>query len=582
MPTNGDASLTLKETPIENQRPLSVVVVGAGYSGIYTAIRLIQRLKNVEVNVYEQNEGVGGVWWVNRYPGVACDIPSYSYQYSFAPNPYWSSLYAPGSEIRAYLDDVATRFGAKRYIKTCHEVQRCVWDGETKTWDVKVKNLVTGLTFNKTANLLVSARGGLNDISWPKIDGLWDFKGKLMHSAAWDESVDLRNKRVGVIGNGSSAIQIVPKVRALEGVKLWSFARSPTWIAARFGDNAMMKLGLDVHDTQFSREHQERMARHPGQYYKMRKVIETDSNMAYPIVLRGTEMQLAGKEMFERDMKQRLKTRPDLFKVMIPSFAPGCRRLTPGPGYLESLGEDNVTVVNTAIGRITETGVQLASGENIELEALICATGFSTDAPPTFEVVGKGGMTLGQRWRPYMESYISVAVDGFPNFLMVGGPNSGVGVGSLTIVLESAGDYVVKVVRKMQKEDYASIEPKAQRVADFSAIVDEYFKRTVFSDECSSWYRGGRRSGRIVALWPGSTPHCLEALRAPRWEDYDYEPVPNEAGSTSNALRWMGNGWSQTQVDGDPSWYLDEGAVDVPEEGRPEEAAMNRLHPYSH
>ncbi|OIW29099.1 FAD/NAD(P)-binding domain-containing protein [Coniochaeta ligniaria NRRL 30616] len=553
MSSNGDNGLKLKESPIENQRPLSVVVVGAGYSGIYTAIRLIQRLKNVEVNVYEQNEGVGGVWWMNRYPGVACDIPSYSYQYSFAPNPYWSSLYAPGSEIRAYLDDVATRFGAKRHIKTCHEVQRCVWDAETKTWDVKVKNLLTGQVFNKTANVLVSARGGLNDISWPKIDGLWDFKGKLMHSARWDESVDLRNKRVGVIGNGSSAIQIVPKVRALEGVKLWSFARSPTWIAAKFGDNAMTKLGLD-----------------------------TDSNMAYPLVLRGTEMQLASKEMFERDMKQRLKDRPDLFKAMIPSFAPGCRRLTPGPGYLESLGEDNVTVINTAIERITETGVQLASGESVELDALICATGFNTDAPPTFEVVGKSGMTLGQRWKPYMESYLSVAVDGFPNFLMVGGPNSGVGVGSLTIVLESVGDYVVKVVRKMQKEDYASIEPKAQRVADFSAMVDEYFKRTVFSDECSSWYRGGRRSGRIVALWPGSTPHCLEALRAPRWEDYDYELVVDEAGSASNALRWMGNGWSQTQVDGDASWYLDEGAVDVPEEGRPEDAAVNRWHPYSH
>lgn len=395
-----------------------------------------------------------------------------------------------------------------------------------------------------------------------------------------DCSVDLRNKRVGVIGNGSSAIQIVPKVRALEGVKLWSFARSPTWIAAKFGDHAMMKLGLDVHDTQFSRKHQESMARHPDQYYKMRKVIETDSNMAYPIVLRGTELQLASKEMFELDMKQRLKDRPELLKGMIPSFAPGCRRLTPGPGYLESLSEDNVTVINTAIGRITETGVQLASGEDIELDALICATGFKTDAPPTFEVVGKGGMTLGQRWNPYMESYLSVAVDGFPNFLMVGGPNCGVGVGSLTIVLESLGDYVVKVVRKMQKEDYASIEPKAQRVADFSAMVDEYFKRTVFSDECSSWYRGGRRSGRIVALWPGSTPHCLEALRAPRWEDYDYEPVVDETGSAGNALRWMGNGWSQTQVDGDASWYLD--AVDVPEEGRPEDAAINRLHPYSH
>ncbi|EXM08898.1 hypothetical protein FOIG_01935 [Fusarium odoratissimum NRRL 54006] len=568
---------TLKDTPVENQRPMRVVIIGAGFSGIYSTIRMTQRLRNIDLTVYEMNEETSGVWWLNRYPGLACDIPSYCYQFSFAPNPYWSSLYAPGAEIRAYMQDIAERYGANRFIKTCHQVTSATWDSENKVWRLTVKNNKTGETFQDTANILVSAKGGLNQIAWPQIKGLKQFAGKLMHSGAWDESYDLKNKRVGVIGNGSSAIQIVPAIQPLEGIKVSCFARSPTWIIPAFGDAAMQKLGMDPSETKFSRRHQEMLARQPELYYKMRKTLEDEAAAIYPLTLMGTDVQNGAKEFFKKQMEEQLKDRKDLLQI-IPKFAPGCRRLTPGPGYLRALQQENVTFISQKIEEVTERGIKLASGEEVDLDVLVCATGYDVEAPPTFGIIGRNGTTLAEKWKPHFESYISLAVDEFPNFFLIAGPNCGLGSGSLLSVFEAQGDYIVKAIRKLQKEDYATIEVKPERVADFSQYIDEYFKGTVYTDECSSWYRAGRLGSRVVALWPGSSAQCLEVLRAPRWEDYKFE----SADPTGNLLRWMGNGWSQVLTEGDPSWFLDRDVVDAPDEGKPEDSEFYRRRPFSH
>ncbi|EWY88032.1 hypothetical protein FOYG_09394 [Fusarium oxysporum NRRL 32931] len=568
---------TLKDTPVENQRPMRVVIIGAGFSGIYSTIRMTQRLRNIDLTVYEMNEETSGAWWLNRYPGLACDIPSYCYQFSFAPNPYWSSLYAPGAEIRAYMQDVAERYGANRFIKTCHQVTSATWDSENKVWRLTVKNNKTGETFQDTANILVSAKGGLNQIAWPQIKGLKQFAGKLMHSGAWDESYDLKNKLVGVIGNGSSAIQIVPAIQPLEGIKVSCFARSPTWIIPSFGDAAMQKLGMDPSETKFSRRHQEMLARQPELYYKMRKTLEDEAAKVYPLTLMGTDVQNGAKEFFKKQMEEQLNDRKDLLQI-IPKFAPGCRRLTPGPGYLKALQQENVTFISQKIEEVTERGIKLASGEEVDLDVLVCATGYDVEAPPSFRIIGRNGTTLAEKWKPHFESYISLAVDEFPNFFLIAGPNCGLGSGSLLSVFEAQGDYIVKAIRKLQKEDYATIEVKPERVADFSQYIDEYFKGTVYTDECSSWYRAGRLGSRVVALWPGSSAQCLEVLRAPRWEDYEFE----SADPTGNLLRWMGNGWSQVLTEGDPSWFLDRDVVDAPDEGKPEDSEFYRRRPFSH
>ncbi|KAK3393171.1 hypothetical protein B0H63DRAFT_425007 [Podospora didyma] len=570
---------TLNNEPVENLRPLRVVVVGAGFAGICAAIRIPEKLRNVDLVVYEKNEGLGGVWWLNNYPGVACDIPSHSYQYSFAPNPNWSNLYAPGKEIQQYLQDVAEKFGATRFIKTSHEVQHCAWDDTKKQWKIKVTNLITGESLEDSAHVLVTARGQLNQIKWPEIPGLERFQGKKMHSGEWDLSYDFRNKKIGVIGNGSSAIQIIPKLQRLEGTSLSCFMRSPTWISSAFGDQAMVQLGLDPAISEFSEEQRKQYISDPAFYLKFRKVIEDGGNMIHDSTILGSKMQTEGQAMFHASMAASLASRPDLAKALIPAFAPGCRRLTPGKGFLESLLAPNVeTIFADSISSITPTGANLTSGRSIaSLDVLICATGFHVSAPPSFPVVGRDGTTtLAQRWDPLPESYLSLTVDGFPNYLMMFGPNSAIGFGSLTKILEAEADYVVSVIRKLQKEDYASIEPKVERVRDFSAYVGAYFKDTVYADDCRSWYRRGER---IVSLWPGSTLHALEALRSPRWEDYVYEGAEEMAG---NALRWLGNGRSITQTSGDPSWYINPDEVQVPCGKRPEENLRYLARPWSY
>lgn len=319
------------------------------------------------------------------------------------------------------------------------------------------------------------------------------------------------------------------------------------------------------------------LARQPELYYKMRKTLEDEAAKVYPLTLMGTDVQNGAKEFFKKQMEEQLKDRKDLLQI-IPKFAPGCRRLTPGPGYLKALQQENVTFISQKIEEVTERGIKLASGEEVDLDVLVCATGYDVEAPPSFRIIGRNGTTLAEKWKPHFESYISLAVDEFPNFFLIAGPNCGLGSGSLLSVFEAQGDYIVKAIRKLQKEDYATIEVKPERVADFSQYIDEYFKGTVYTDECSSWYRAGRLGSRVVALWPGSSAQCLEVLRAPRWEDYEFE----SADPTGNLLRWMGNGWSQVLTEGDPSWFLDRDVVDAPDEGKPEDSEFYRRRPFSH
>ncbi|KAI0546280.1 flavin-binding monooxygenase [Xylaria curta] len=588
--SNGSASFNLKDVPLDGHRRMKVRVIGAGYSGIYLGIRIPQRLRNIDLQIYEKNESVGGTWWVNRYPGVACDIPSHSYQYTFNPNPDWSSFYAPGSEICAYLKATAEKFGVMRFVKLSHEVISCTWDDEVKRWKLDVRRTDTGEIFQDDADVLVAARGGLSNPSWPSIPGLKDFAGEVMHSALWNDEYDFKNKRIGIIGNGSSAIQIVPSLQKIEGTQLSCFVRSKTWITNPFGDVVMNKLGLDPRQLEFTREQRQEFAENPQKLFNFRKEIEVDGNTIHEVSFRDSGMQRGGMALFREEMQQRLAPKPDIAEFLIPSFGIGCRRATPGPGYLEALGEDNVDFITEKITAITSDGATLASGSSIRLDVLVCATGFQTSKAPPFLIAGRGGLTLAERFAPFPEAYLSLAVDAFPNYFMMLGPNSAIGSGSLTSILEAEGDYIVKCIRKLQKEDYATMTAKPERVRDWGEYCHEYFKNTVYTERCNSWYKSDGGTGdRIIGLWPGSTLHALEALRAPRWEDFDWE------SRDANRLRWLGNGWSVTHTkiegegqkqgdkyQGDPAWYIEPKFVDVPFEQQPEDDPWLKMRPFSH
>ena len=477
---------------------------------------------------------------------MACDIPSHSYQYSFNPKPDWSALYSPGNEIRDYIEGTAEKYSVTRFIKLEHKVEACKWMEEEGKWHLDIKT-PQNVKIQDECDVIINARGLLNTWQWPDIDGLHDFEGELMHSASWNKQYDFTGKRVGVIGVGSSAIQIIPSLQ--KQVKhMDCFIRGQTWIQPPIGERSCAQLGLK--DLQFTQEQIETFRNDSDALLKTRMQFDADSNSVHAMTLWGTELQKMTQERFGESMEERLKEKPEYLDWLKPTFAPGCRRLTPGPGFLEALVEDNVTYVRDDIASVNPKGIKTQDGKFHEIDALICATGFRSSGAPPFEVAGRE-TTLQQHSMERDRNYLSLATDHFPNHFFMLGPNTGINEGSLTIMMESTGDYIVKAVRKIQKESIKAMTVKSARVDDFMEYCDEYFKRTVYMQDCNSWFRRdgqGRPSTFVSGLWPGSTLHCIEGLRSPRWEDYSYRYWPQPNRPTPNEMAWLGNGWTLSQL----------------------------------
>jgi hypothetical protein len=276
-------------------------------------------------------------------------------------------------------------------------------------------------------------------------------------------------------------------------------------------------------------------------------------------------------------MKRRLAGKPELADTLMPSFPPVCRRLTPGPGYLEALTDPKVDVITTEIKEVVQNGIITADGQHHPVDAIICATGFDTTFSPRLPLIGRGGVSLAEKWKDIPSTYLSLATDAFPNYFISLGPNSALGTGNLLLLIERAIDYITACLSKMQRDNIRSMAPRPDSVKTFVEFCDAYFRTTVFSMDCRSWYKGGTSNGRVSALWPGtrrfppcpmlwrlnvvtgSSLHAMKALAHPRWEDFDYEYEDDiQCG-------WLGNGWTVNEknktvkVD-----YLNHDQIDFP------------------
>ncbi|CAG8886462.1 unnamed protein product [Penicillium egyptiacum] len=546
------------EHPIDHSRPLRVVIIGAGISGLVSSIRLTQRLPNVTIQIYEKNADIGGTWYENRYPGCACDIPAHVYQATFEPNHNWSEFYASAKEIHQYWKAVAAKYECEHHIKLCHEVVGATWDESRAKWEVKVRNTESDEIFSDSGDILLSCTGPLNAWMWPDIPGIHEFKGKLLHSASWDESFDWENKSIAIIGNGSSGIQLVPAMLP-RSARIDHYIRGKTWIAPPLGSETIAKLGLNEKNKfSFSEEQLAHFQTNPEAYRAFRKDIEREILGIQAVTVLNTPAQQASIPKFTKHMQERLAAKPELASSMIPGFAPACRRLTPGPGYLEALVSPKVNVISEAIGSITENGIITKDGVHREVDAIVCATGFNTTFQPRFPLLGRNGMPLSEKWKKNPNTYLSMMTDQFPNYFVTLGPN-GTLVGSLLLLIEKQVDYITACIAKMQRENIRVMTPRKSAVEAFTKFADKYFETTVFRTKCRSWYKGGSEDGRVVALWPGSAPHALKALSQPQWEDFEYEY------SDGNETGWLGDGWTQAERTGDfHAWYLDDEHVDVP------------------
>ncbi|TKA24790.1 hypothetical protein B0A54_17554 [Friedmanniomyces endolithicus] len=540
----------ISERAIDEPRPLKVIHVGAGASGICAAIQFPRHVPNLELVIYEKNPDVGGTWFENRYPGCACDIPAHSYQLSYESKVTWSKFYASVPEILEYWKRVVEKHNVRRLMRFGHECVEARWDEEACKWHVKFKILATGHITEDVADVFVTGIGVLNRWEWPDIKGLHQFEGKLLHSANWDPDYDPTGRRVAVIGAGSSGIQIVPALQPL--VKSMDhYIKGRTWIAASFA-NELVRERNEGEDGNFDHDPKEIEAwkRDPRSYLAYRKALEVGMQGGFAITHRGSKEHEAAWAAFTKDMRRRLHKKSEVADRLVP-VPPLCKRLTPGPGYLEALVADNVNVILDRISHVDATAITTVDGTHRAVDAIITATGFNTSFRGGFPIYGRGGLRLQERNATRAETYLGVAVDRFPNFLHALGPNSGLGNGNLVLVIESVADYIGQVLEKLSKGNVKTIEPKRECVENFTNYCDAFFQRTVFSAECGSWYKSA--NGRVTALWPGSSIHAARALQKVRFEDY----VMTTADV--NDFGWIGDGWSVAERTGDVdglSWYL--------------------------
>lgn len=340
------------------------------------------------------------------------------------------------------------------------------------------------------------------------------------------------------------------------------YVRGRTWIAASFGSELVRQRnnGKDG-NFEYSKEEIESWKKNPETYVEYRKALEVGMQGGFAVTHAGSKEHEAAWELFKQEMNQRLEKKKEIAAHLIPEFPPLCKRLTPGPGYLEALVADNVNVINDQISHVDANGIVTSDGVHHPVDTIVCATGFDTSFQGRFPIYGRGGVNLQDRYKTWPETYLSVAVDGFPNFFQSLGPNSGVGNGSLLIIIEAMSLYIGQVLEKLSIGNVRTLEPKRKQVENFTNYCIAFFKRTVFSAECNSWYKSSppgataeeKKHGRITALWPGSSIHAMKTLEKVRFEDYDMTTVDD------NEFGWFGNGWTvaeRTQNAEGLSWYI--------------------------
>ena len=482
---------------------LDTIIIGAGISGLCVARRL-HRGGHFSYLVLEQADDVGGTWRDNTYPGCGCDIPSPLYSYSFAQRADWTRLFARQPEIHDYLQRFARRSGVRDHIQFGTKVLSAIWQEREQTWLIKT---ATGRAFQ--SRFLISAIGALHIARHPDIPGRQAFSGTAMHSSRWDHTVDLRGKRVAVIGTGASAVQFIPQI-ASDVEHLDVFQRTPSWIVPK-ADRAfttrqqrLRKLGL-------------------YRWYSRARLFWIHESRVKGFTEASSDM--AATARLARSHLARQIKEPQLRAALTPDYAVGCKRLLISSDYYPALARDNVSLQTSPITAMTPEGVTTADGRSHRADVVIYATGF--DAQSGFadvDVVGRDGRRLAERWRQGRQAYLATTVAGFPNYFVMTGPNSGLGHNSQIFMIEAQTRYIASCLRIAHRRRIGSLDVKQSVETRFNMWLQERLAQSVWqTGGCTSWYQHPA-SGRNTVLWPSSTIAFWWRTHRAHLSDYDATP----------------------------------------------------------
>jgi cation diffusion facilitator CzcD-associated flavoprotein CzcO len=459
-----------------------IAIIGAGFSGLGTAIRL--RRQGIEdFVVLERHDDVGGTWWANTYPGCACDVPSHLYSLSFAPNPDWTQTYSPQGEIRSYLQRLAREHDLYRSIRLGTTVTGAAWDDDAGRWNLETSGGPI------SARVLIAGMGSLSEPRIPDLPGLETFEGAVFHSARWDHDHDVTGARVAAIGTGASAIQFVPAIQP-KVAALHVFQRTPPWVVPHTNRRI----------TSVERRLYRRV---PALQKTVRAGIYAAREALVLGFVKNPRLMRVPERLARRHMHGQISD-PGLRERMAPDYTIGCKRILPSNQWYPALAQPNVELVTNPIREVRARSIVTVDGSERPVDTIIFGTGFHvTDAPWGEWVRGRAGRRLIDAWEGSPRAHLGCTVAGFPNLFLLLGPNTALGHSSVVYMIESQVNYVLDALRVMRERGAAVAEVRPEVQEAYNRELDAKMTGTVWTTGCSSWYQDA--TGRVPALWPDWT-----------------------------------------------------------------------------
>ncbi len=498
----------------------NVLIIGAGMSGLLAAHRLQQA--GVDFVIVDKNEDIGGTWLENQYPGCRVDNPNHNYSYSFAQRHDWPLHFSTQDVLLDYLRRCADAFRLRPHIRFGTEVQSATWSEQDRRWSVRVRT-AEGIDETIEANAVVSAVGQLNRPSFPTIPGRDTYAGVTFHSARWRPDVDLKGKRVAVIGTGASAVQFIPEIAPHVG-ELLVFQRTPAW----FGPTA------DYHDE--VSDGQRWLYGHVPSYSEWNRFwifwrmgdgvlegVRVDDEYE-PKGAAVSAMNDIVRMMLAEYINAEFADRPDLLDKVMPTYPPGAKRMLRDNGiWARTLKRDNVQLVTTPIRQITPAGLVTEDGVAYDVDVLIYGTGFTASQFLTpMTIVGRSGVELHEQWNGDARAYLGVTVPGFPNLFCLYGPNTNIVInGSIVYFSECGVRYILGLVKLLLEGDHRAIDVRKDVHDEFNELVDAGNKRMAWGwSDVNSWYKNA--NGRVAQNWPFTLLEYWKRTLQPDPDDFDF------------------------------------------------------------